>query len=508
MTDENRVQLRRLLVQMESWRQGATPPPAPLASTCRSCVAQSACWARWGRTLPDEDSEAERQDTAPKETAPPGTAPAAPSARPSVPGRPTVAPLEPRPLWLGEDTAAGTPARIDAAELVHHVAVFGSTGAGKTWFAKTVVEEAALAGIPVLAIDVQGDLAQLAGIAPSPAPGLSSRAKALRDNTEVRIFTPASDAGLRICLNPLRVPSPTLDEEARGFCMAAIAENLLGAIRIPDAWEMVAKEYIAQLLSAAPAGLSLAQLVDLVRDPSPLRIDSLLRSKTRRETLAEQLRVLAAGTQRFLYDKGRRLSVEDLLAPMQDGRTPINVLWLNSVGDSAARQRFVAMVLSDVYSWMLARPSPAPQLLLYLDEVGPFVPPHGDPPAKSVLKRLFKEGRKYGLCGLFCTQNFTDVDYKVLSQARTIALGRLGSPQDKARARKLLTTGLDFDATSAADQLMSAGRGTFLVTGTAQGAAPRWVRVRPLLTEHGVPWTDEDVMANTRPEMREGWRRG
>ncbi len=500
---QDTTELRAQLQHMAEWRQGATPPAADEPSTCRACVAQSVCWARWGRTLPeDEANGGESEASTPAASQPPASEPAQPP--PATPRQE----LEPAALWVGQDVASGTPARIEPSDLVHHMAVFGSTGAGKTWLAKCLVEEAALAGIPVLAVDMQGDLAQLASLRPDEAGHPSERATAFRERVETRIFTPASDAGLRICLNPLRVPSPSLDEEARGFCMAAIAENLLGAVRIPDSWGLVAKEYIAQLLTAAPPGVSLSGLVELVREPGSLHIDPLLRSKTRRETLAEQLRVLAAGTQRFLYDKGRRLRVEDLLTASEPGKTPINVLWLNSLGDTGARQRFVATVLSDVYAWMLGQPSSAPQLLLYLDEVGPFVPPHGDPPAKSILRRLFKEGRKYGVCGLFCTQNFTDVDYKVLSQAHTLALGRIGATQDKARARKLLSWASEFDATSAADQLMSAAHGTFLLTRSAQSGTPRWIKVRSLLTAHGVPWTDEDVMANTPPSLREAWRKG
>jgi len=484
---------------MIAWHDGSTPPSAEDPSTCRSCVAQGACWARWGRTLPEDDAEAGEHAPHVEDVA--ATATSHASRTPDVCARRTA--IDPPALWIGDDTAAGAPARIEPSDLVQHVAVFGSTGSGKTWLAKCLAEEAALAGIPVLAIDMQGDVAQLA----SAREGSTPRGAAFRSTVETRIFTPASDAGLRICLNPLRVPSPCLDDESRSFCMAAIAENLLGAIRIPEAWSMVAREYLAQLLGAAPPGASLAQLVEMVRNPATVVADPLLRSRTRRETLAEQLHALAVGAQRFLYDKGRRLMVEDLLTPIADGKTPINVIWLGSVGDHAARQRFVATVLSDVYGWMVGHPSVKPQLLVYLDEAGPFVPPHGDPPAKRIVHRLFQQGRKYGVCGLLCTQNFTDVDYKVLSQAHTIALGRIGAPQDKARARKLLGSSTTLDAASASDQLMTAPRGTFLVTSTARGDGPRWVRVRPLLTKHGAPWTDADIMAHTPPILRDAWRR-
>ena len=44
--------------------------------------------------------------------------------------------------------------------LTTHTAVIGAAGSGKTWLAKGIVEEAILQGIPVLAVDPQGDLVQ------------------------------------------------------------------------------------------------------------------------------------------------------------------------------------------------------------------------------------------------------------------------------------------------------------------------------------------------------------
>jgi DNA helicase HerA-like ATPase len=165
------------------------------------------------------------------------------------------------------------------------------------------------------------------------------------------------------------------------------------------------------------------------------------------------------------------------------------------------------MVLSDLYAWMLRNPSKSPQLLVYLDEVGPYMPARGEPPSKQILKRIFQEGRKYGVSGLFCTQNFTDVDYKVLAQASTLALGRIGSPQDKDRAKKMLASfsARGFDPALAADKLGAATSGLFLVASPARFPAPRWIRGRPLLVHHGAPWGEDEIAAHTPPALRERW---
>src|SRR6187551_3487389 len=49
----------------------------------------------------------------------------------------------------------------DAKDLVTHAVCVGMTGSGKTGLGISVIEEAAIDGIPVLAIDPKGDLSNL-----------------------------------------------------------------------------------------------------------------------------------------------------------------------------------------------------------------------------------------------------------------------------------------------------------------------------------------------------------
>jgi CRISPR/Cas system-associated exonuclease Cas4 (RecB family) len=482
--------LRRKLEQMEAWLEGRPPPPpAPDLQTCRACPAQDACWSRWGRTLPDEEGPAVS-----------GT------EQPTTPPTPTTLPA---PLWLGQMELNRSPARLEPVDLLRHVAVFGAPGAGKTYFAKAIVEEAALAGIPTLVFDVQGDLAQLAQPAKDVPADLVGRRDSYADRIEVRLFTPASDAGLRVSLNPLRLPDASLGEDERAFCLSAMAENLLSGLKVPATWRNVAKNYIAQHLEAAieeGSPLTLEALIHRVRDPNGLSAEPLLSSRAQREKLVEQLRLLTAGTQRLLFQRGRPLDIGALVLPTMPGKTPLNVVWLNALGDQEAKERFVAMVLSDVYAWMLRNPLPRPQLLLYLDEVGPYMPPSREPASKAILKRMFKEGRKYGVCGLFCTQDFTDVDYKVFSQANTVALGRINSPQNKEKARKILQDVAKFNAQDAVDQLGNAPSGRFLVKCPDRFDGPRWLQGRRLLTHHGSPWGEDEIRAHTSEALRASFR--
>ena len=70
------------------------------------------------------------------------------------------------------DTGATTdvPLLYDAADLVTHAVILGMTGSGKTGLGITFLEEAAIDGVPVLAIDPKGDLTNLLLTFPDLAP--------------------------------------------------------------------------------------------------------------------------------------------------------------------------------------------------------------------------------------------------------------------------------------------------------------------------------------------------
>src|SRR5687768_5229485 len=68
-------------------------------------------------------------------------------------------------LYLGAVRALGgsesAPFRLPAHHLVTHGVVVGTTGSGKTGLLTVLIEEALSAKVPVLVIDVKGDLPNL-----------------------------------------------------------------------------------------------------------------------------------------------------------------------------------------------------------------------------------------------------------------------------------------------------------------------------------------------------------
>ena len=141
------------------------------------------------------------------------------------------------------------------------------------------------------------------------------------------------------------------------------------------------------------------------------------------------------------------------------------------------------------------------KLLFFMDEVAPYLPPHPrNPPAKDLIKLIFKQARKYGVACVLATQNVSDVDYKILAQANTTFIGRFTQPQDVEKVRHLLKeSGGDQDLVA---QLPTLGPGQFQMVAPDVDPAPVPIQCRWLYTDHGAPLNEDQVEELISTEIR------
>ena len=369
----------------------------------------------------------------------------------------------------------------DAKDLTTHAVCVGMTGSGKTGLCVSLLEEAAIDGVPAIVIDPKGDLANLLLTFPDLAPsdfrpwideaeaarngatpdayaarvastwkeGLAAwgqdgdRIRRLRAAADLALFTPGSTAGRPIAaLRSFDAPTAAAlaDREAIGDRVGSAVSGLLTLLGV-DADPVRSREHI--LLShivhaawAAGRDLDLASLIREVQSPAVQRVGVLdletFFPSTDRFKLAMRLNNLLAAPGFAAWTQGEPLDVGRLLhAP--DGRPRISVLSIAHLSEPE-RMFFVTLLLNEVVTWMRTQAGTSSlRAILYMDEVFGYFPPSAEPPSKRPMLTLLKQARAYGLGVVLATQNPVDLDYKGLSNTGTWFLGRLQTERDKAR---------------------------------------------------------------------------
>ena len=225
--------------------------------------------------------------------------------------------------------------------------------------------------------------------------------------------------------------------------------------------------------------------------------------KSTRNDLARRLSAFSSGVNQLLFSNGVPIDIDSFVEPAIPGKIPLNIVYLNTIQDEAQKQYFVQELSRELYDWMLTQ-QPAEgelKLLFFMDEVAPYLPPHPrNPPAKDLIKLIFKQARKYGVACVLATQNVSDVDYKILAQANTTFIGRFTQPQDVEKVRHLLKeSGGDQDLVA---QLPTLGPGQFQMVAPDVDPAPVPIQCRWLYTDHGAPLNEDQVEELISEEIR------
>ncbi|HEX2254846.1 MAG TPA: DUF87 domain-containing protein [Thermoanaerobaculia bacterium] len=378
--------------------------------------------------------------------------------------------------------AAAPPLLYDSRDLTTHALCVGMTGSGKTGLCLGLLEEAALDGVPVIAIDPKGDLGNLLLTFPDLAPadfapwvdpeaarreGISveehaarvaerwrrglaewdqsgERIRRLREAADFRIYTPGSTAGRPLSVlasfaappEGARDPADDLFRER----VQTVAASLLALVGI-DGDPLTSREHILLALIfehawSAGRDLDLGELVRSVQSPPVAQVGVMpldtFYPPDERFRLAMRLNHLLASPGFAAWRQGEPLDVDGLLwGP--DGRPRVSVLSIAHLSE-AERMFFVSLLLNEVLGWTRGLSGTGSlRAVIYMDEVFGYFPPVAEPPSKRPLLTLLKQARAYGVGVVLATQNPVDLDYRGLGNIGTWFLGRLQTERDKQR---------------------------------------------------------------------------
>jgi ElaB/YqjD/DUF883 family membrane-anchored ribosome-binding protein len=364
------------------------------------------------------------------------------------------------------------------------------TGSGKTGLCVALLEEAAIDGIPAIAIDPKGDLGNLLLTFPALAPGdfrpwvdageaqrkgLSvdeyaaktaetwrtglaqwgedaARIARFRDAVDIAIYTPGSDAGLALSvLQSFAAPSGSVATDAGAVRdrIGSAVSGLLGLLGI-DADPLKSREHIllANIFDHAwreGRALDLPAIINAIQKPAfdkvgVFDLESFFPSRER-TGLAMAVNNLLASPGFSAWMSGDALDIQRLLFT-PEGKPRLTVLSIAHLND-AERMFFVTLLLNELIAWMRNQPGTSSlRALLYMDEIFGYFPPSAQPPSKTPMLTLLKQARAFGVGVVLATQNPVDLDYKGLANAGTWLIGRLQTERDKMRVIEGLESAL------------------------------------------------------------------
>jgi len=394
----------------------------------------------------------------------------------------------------GEKTELGQPYYIQPAELLTHAFICGATGSGKTMFAKVLLEEVLLSDVPIVAIDLKGDLTSMALVVDEDdlevllplqtgeteedrreaasialATHLArlrekeqslAKAKKIKQRLDLRIFTPRLARGTQLGF-PAALGAPPdatqlaqKDETRFRELVRAMTDAFLERLYPKTARVKIENErnFLFEIVEwcwrndVDLRGIDgLQTLLRMIDNPpfdiiGGLPVPQYIDAENRRNRLRNKVNTLISGAE-VMWFEGEPLTSE-LLFRSTKGKVPLSIINLSELDQFEDRSFVVSQVAHTIFNWMRTQQgTDQPRVLLFIDEIGggggrealfPSYPYQCA--AKWGLNYLLRQGRAFGVCCIFATQNPGDVDYKALGNCGIWAVGRLGTKRDRDKA--------------------------------------------------------------------------
>ena len=416
------------------------------------------------------------------------------------------------------------PVVIEESDLLRNIFICGAIGSGKTVLAKVIIEEAALKGIPVIAIDLTGDISSMAILSSgedptelvpwvAPKKGKSREAKAatvaakhkanlegwglshkdveeFRKKVAVNVFTPCSNAGFQLAFSAFVEPSEDLEKlkekDSASFVEVSrfideMSQTFISRLGLAGMQADKAKGYIYEIVRLFwESGINLRGYDGIQRVLDEVRLGEAgieqiggmptedYISKRDREKISAAINNLLTGNQKSWF-QGFPVDIENLTNPdLYNGRTPVTVINIEHLNNFKDRAYVVGYMAYLIYSWMKSLGGiDEPRLIFFIDEIGgggskeAFFPPVAISPSKAPLNLLLRLGRGYGVCCMFATQSPGDIDYKAMSQCKTWVIGQLSKQRERKKVEE--GAGVDTDFEQLTQWIPKLSTGNFLL---------------------------------------------
>ncbi|MFX1521410.1 MAG: helicase HerA domain-containing protein [Promethearchaeota archaeon] len=291
----------------------------------------------------------------------------------------------------------------------HHLAVLGSTGSGKSYTNGVIIEELLEQNLPVIVIDPHGEYNSIRR---------TNQAELQRMNYfEVRpkgyptiVYTPRSE--MTATTKELSIRLKDLDVEAMSeiTSMSDIQMDLL----------YLTLQKMKQLVD-----YDIDKLVDT------LKITAEEWNFNNRTTFSVIRRVLITQELNIL---GKGIDIQELVKP-----GILCIIDLSGDIDERVRQILAAILMKEIF--IARKKELIPPCFIIIEEAHRFAPQEMDCYSKKMLRRLAREGRKFGLGVCITSQRLVGLDKDALSQCGSKIVLRIDSKTDLDYVKPFLNLG-------------------------------------------------------------------
>lgn len=303
---------------------------------------------------------------------------------------------------------------LRAMQQYPHIGIFGGSGSGKSFGLRVILEELMRHRIPTLVFDPHFEM---------DFRHVDKQTSDISFENRYRIVQIGRDVGVDFSALSVR------DVERLLGAAGALTESMINVIQTvhkrKDSYESFS-DRIANLANALELGKQ--RVEQLVRDGGLTR-EEFVRYDTYRKLLDQYGSLPLASVKGIqwrlqrLYQAGLfQQNIREIIRGIESGELVIvqGPVWLLQV--------FASYVIGSLYAkrreykdaTLQGKPQAFfPPFLIVTDEAHHFAPKGYDAPAKSILKEIAQEGRKYGVFLIFATQRPTLLDETITAQLNT-----------------------------------------------------------------------------------------
>ena len=334
----------------------------------------------------------------------------------------------------------GTKLELDSKALTTHAAVLGSTGSGKSGLIIDIVEELQSEDIPVILLDIKGDMVNIA---------------LQEEYHKVQYLSPGGEHG-----DAVNVLANLGDRSRR----SAIVSGLLAMVgENPDPMNGT-HMYLSTVLFYL-VDPTIESLIESCLNPEfeylgALPIDDAY-PKRRRAALARKLNALLMSPSFEGWTTGQELNLDQIVK--QRGVTIYSVAHLVNEDEQIFA---ITFLMDELVKWMKKQSgSVEPRLVVAIDECLGLLPPYPlNPSTKEPILQLLKQARAFGMGMVLGTQNPVDIDYKALSNCNTWFVGRMTAVRDRDKVASAMASLGEFSSSMVSSLISKLDRRNFLMS--------------------------------------------